>query len=218
MLGTWQLHRYHFKKNLLDTYQQRVNASPVAFASLNLQGDVQFTRVAVNGEYDNDLIMLVQNRPHEDQMGFEVLTPLKIVGEKKLLLVDRGWVDGKGSQQPPQLNPVLTEQQITGDIKLQNEYQFILGQNIFAPNARPLVMQKIDVAEISRVTHQEFFPFVLRLSPSAENGFVRDWIITTVLPQRHMAYAVQWFGMMFALMIAYFCFCCEKVREKKHAS
>jgi surfeit locus 1 family protein len=213
MLGIWQLHRYHFKKNLLDTYQQRVAANPIPFASLNLQ-NAQFTRVAVSGEYENDLMMIVQNRPHDEQMGFEILTPLKIAGEKKLLLVDRGWIDGKGTQQFPQINSLQGFQQITGDIKLQNEYQFILGQNIPAPDSKPLVMQKIDIAEISRVTHQEFFPFVLRLSPTADNGFVRDWVITTVMPQRHMAYAVQWFAMMFALVIAYLCFCCEKLREQ----
>ncbi len=217
-LGVWQLHRYHFKKNLLDTYQQRLTASPTPLSHIpSAVETLQFLPVSAEGRYLNDMTMLLQNQFHEDKVGFDVLTPFQIPGDTKLLLVDRGWVGQTDDQQLPKILSITGEQKVVGHIKLLNEYVFILGKNIYSPDMSPLVMQKIDIADISRITHQAFYPFVVRLNAEVGPGYVRDWTITTVMPERHMAYAVQWFVMAVVLMIAYFCFCCEKMKEDDHA-
>jgi surfeit locus 1 family protein len=151
----------------------------------------------------------LQNRPYKERMGFEVITPLKIGDDKLLLLVDRGWV--AGDQTPPAVKAVVDEQQISGEIKLLNEHQFILGKNILNASDSPLLMQKMDVKELENVTHLAFYPYLLRLSANEPNGFIRDWIITAVQPERHLGYAVQWFAMALTLLIACFCFCCKKL-------
>jgi surfeit locus 1 family protein len=213
-LGKWQLHRYHYKQHLLAQYEKNKILPALPFAQWNAENTVQqFQRVAVSGDYVNELTVLLQNRPYKERQGVEVITPLKIAGQKALLLVDRGWIAQDETQRLPAIGPVTSAQQISGEVKLLNEYQFILGKNILDSDAKPIVMQKIDVDELSRVTHQEFYPFILRLSADAPDGFVRDWVISTVQPERHLGYAVQWFAMAFALLIAYFCFCCEKVKS-----
>lgn len=186
VLGVWQVHRYHYKKLLLSASHQLT---------------------AFSGHYENALTILLQNRFYKGQAGFEVVTPLRIPGQKKLLLVDRGWTPSSHIPSVPE------EQHIKGYIKLLNEFQFILGKNTSNPTAIPLVMQKIDIDEISQITHQTYYPFVLRLDKNEANGFVREWVITTILPERHMGYAVQWFLMAIVLVIAYFCFCCERVKN-----
>lgn len=213
-LGNWQLHRYHYKKDLLLAQQNGVVSKPflTAFRSGD---DLQFQRVTVGGYYRNDLTMLLQNRMQNGRLGFEVVTPLQIEGEKRLLLVDRGWVQKPRDQNFPRLEPVRAKQFIAGDIKLLNEYQFILGKNILTPVSFPLMLQKLDVAEIERVTQQAFFPFVLRLGEDQPNGFARHWVVTTVPPARHMAYAVQWFVLAVVVLVAYLCFCCERVKNDK---
>jgi len=219
VLGVWQVHRYQYKKTLLFTYQHRLESAPVPFSPLmlglnvsrqNADQTLQFQPVEMEGHYVNALTMLVQNQVYKGQMGVEVLTPLQIAGEKKLLLVDRGWVRKPNNDTMPSIKPISGTQRINGYIKILNEYQFILGKNIYYPSASPIVMQKIDTDEISRMTHQSFYPFILRLGDSGAAGYVRDWTIITVLPQRHMGYAVQWFLMAMVLFIAYFCFCCER--------
>ena len=209
-LGVWQLHRYDYKKNLLATYQQRLASLPKPFQA----DSQQFQTIVVTGRYLNQLTMLVQNRFYKDQPGFEVLTAFKIPHDEKLLLIDRGWISSqfreKGNLSTH--SPVHGNDVVVGYVKFLNEYQFILGENILYPNASPIVMQKIDTKKLSEITHQAFYPFILRLSANQPNGFVRDWTITTVLPERHMGYAVQWFAMAFVLLIAYFCFCCERVK------
>jgi surfeit locus 1 family protein len=206
-LGVWQLHRYHFKKNLQDAYQAQQSQAPTSLSQLDIThpANLQFRKIHVEGEFLNNQTVFLQNQFHENQVGFDVLTPLQIPGEKKLLLVDRGWVSDNGRPNvAPSIPAVLGQQKIIGDIKNQNEFQFILGAAILRPNARPLLIQKVDVKALSDVTKQDYFPFYVRLSPGSPNGFVRDWIVTTVTPERHMGYAIQWFLMAGILLIAYF--------------
>lgn len=218
ILGNWQLHRYHYKIYLLTTFQQRLQAPAKPLSQvIASRENLQFQHVMAMGDYRNDLTAVVQNQFYHDQLGFEVLTPFRIAGENKLLLVDRGWVKAVDNQSVPLLpltNKVSTEQTVKGYIKLINEYQFTLGKNILNPNVAPIVMQKIDIKELSQLTHQAFYPFIVRLDRTQPNGFIRDWTITSVLPERHMAYAVQWYAMAIALLLAFILFCCQRVEDK----
>jgi surfeit locus 1 family protein len=216
-LGIWQLQRYHFKKTLLDTYQARLTSLPKNFLQLKDPAvNLQFQRVKVQGDYLNELTFLQQNRYYHDQMGYDVITPLRIPGQQKLLLVDRGWIPKSYNQIMTSIENVNGKQSLVGYIKLLDEYQFILGKNILDPTIKPMLVQKIDVDEISQLMHQSFYPFILRLDASQSHGFIRDWTIATVLPQRHMAYAVQWFALALVLLIAYFGFCCERLESKEN--
>lgn len=207
-LGIWQIHRYHYKKNLLNTYQHNLASPPKAFLPLTKTTDsLQFQHVFVTGHYLDSL--LIQNQFHQNQIGFEVLTPLQIPGEKKLLLIDRGWVLKN--------NPVTAptgEQRITGYIKLLNEYRFILGKNILEPNTKPLTMQKIDIDELSHITGESYFPYILRLDPNEPHGFARNWMIVSAPPERHLAYAVQWFLLAIAVVILFVYFCFSRERSQ----
>jgi surfeit locus 1 family protein len=215
VLGNWQLHRYHYKKNLLATFQQNNQAEAIPL--LRLQGvnaqATQFKPVAVSGRYRNDLTVVLQNRSYQNKMGFEVLTPLALSGEKKLIWIDRGWIPQKNNQAVPFIAAAVHPENITGTIKLLNEYQFILGNNILNANSMPRVLQKMDIKALSELTHEDYYPFILRLNPKAQDGFTRDWPLLAVMPERHLGYAVQWFVMAMALAIAYFCFCCERVKH-----
>lgn len=204
LLGIWQVHRYHFKKALLMTYQKHASQAAVPFLKLlKSQEDVQFQHVKVRGYYVNDAMILIQNRFYHGQLGYEVITPLRIPGQATFLLVDRGWVAKPPTAPLPTIEGVVAPQQITGTLKLLNEYQFILGKNIFDTESLPIVVQKIDIQELNQLTHLSFYPFILRLDPSNQNGFQREWTITTIPPERHMAYAVQWFALSVVLCVGY---------------
>jgi surfeit locus 1 family protein len=212
VLGVWQFQRYHFKKNLLATYDSRLKSIPKNLIPFSGSPDQwQFQHVIVQGTLDNAATMLVQNQLHEGQMGYEVLTPLKISGEKRLLLVDRGWIASNKLDSLPKID--ANPKTLTGYIKLATESQFMLGKNIYDTQKIPLVMQKIDINELSGITQQSFFPFVLRLQTDLHDGLTQNWIISTVMPERHLGYTIQWFLMAIVLIIAYLCFCCEKIKK-----
>lgn len=218
LLGGWQLHRFHHKKMLVRSYEGRLKELPKPLEFLSEKMDeIQFQPITAEGDYINELSMFIQNRMHENKQGFEVLTPLRIRNNDKLLLVNRGWVEKPKGQTLPTLLSLKGIQHIVGYIKRVDEYQFILGKNILEPVTYPLVMQKIDMNEISRLTGQPFYPFIVRLDPAVQNGFVRDWVISVIPPERHRMYAVQWFSFAFILLLAYFGFCIERVRESDNA-
>lgn len=210
LLGIWQLHRYAYKKTLLITYQKRLVDAPKNFKQVVNTGDLQFQSVKVQGHYLNAFTILVQNRFYHDELGFEVLTPLQMAHDNTLLLIDRGWIKKPDNKLLPEIQTVNEAVNLTGHIKLLDEYQFILGKNILQPNDKPLVAQRVNVNEFSQAMHQSFYPFIVRLNSNETSGYVRDWTIVTVTPARHMAYAVQWFALAFVLLIAWLCFCCEE--------
>jgi surfeit locus 1 family protein len=210
LLGIWQIHRYYYKKSLLVSYQACATASPKVFSEVIKQkGNLQFLPVSVDGNYMTTLTVLMPTQ-YQGQEGFEILTPMKLSNDKKLLLVDRGWIAKAQDQRLPKIAVVTGRQHITGYIKY-NEYRFILGSNILSENIVPMVVQRIDIDEMCNVTHHDFYPFMLRLNPKEPNGFVRDWSIATIVPERHLAYALQWFGLAVVVVIGYIAFCRNKI-------
>jgi surfeit locus 1 family protein len=214
-LGVWQLHRYEYKKILLTTWQKRLNDVPKPFEEIIKKNNLAFQAVKVKGNYMNINTVLIENHFYHGQPGYEILTPLKISNDEKWIWIDRGWIVKPQTGTIPFIPPVDGEQEITGHIKIQDEYQFILGKNIYNPDNLPLIVQRIDINEFSQVMHQSFYPFVLRLNANEPNGYIRDWTIVTVTPARHVMYAIQWFAFALILLIGYFCFCCEE--KNKHA-
>jgi surfeit locus 1 family protein len=213
LLGVWQVHRYHDKKAMLTTFERRAMELPEPFQWLSgSEDELQFQPVSVEGHYDNNLIMFVQNRMHEGRLGYEVLTPMRLEGSDKLLLVDRGWLEKPDDKALPDILPIKKKQRVKGYIKFLNEYQFILGKNIIESSQNPVVMQKIDIDELSQLTHQTFYPFIVRLDPASKNGFVRHWVIASVSPERHVMYAVQWFAFAILILVGYACFSIERMR------
>ena len=212
VLSHWQFQRYHYKKQLLDTYQQRTTAQPQLFPLISLiQKDLRFLKVKFEGFYLNEQTMLVQNQFYQDQIGYEVLTPFKVLGQNKMVIVDRGWIPRGSSQQLPVVPNADTVSEVVGQIKYYDEYQFILGKNILNKLQKPLVMQKVDMNELQDDLQESLYPFVLRLDATQPNGFVRQWEITNVIPERHLGYAFQWIAMAVALIIAYIFSCIQKI-------
>jgi surfeit locus 1 family protein len=59
-------------------------------------------------------------------------------------------------------------------------------------------------AEVSAQSGIALRDYQLLLDPSAPDGFVRDWHPGGTAPDRHVAYAVQWFGLALTVVAIYF--------------
>jgi len=202
-LAVWQLHRYRYKKELLQQFQDAASAQPIGLSQINKFQDIRFRHIRVRGHYINKKSMLIQHRRYQEQPGFDVLTPFEVEGSQKILLVNRGWVPMQSNRQSPALQSIYGIQTIVGTIKTVSHRSFILGKNILNPSKWPLIMQKINISEISKLTQYKLYPFILRLDANQANGFVRDWKVVTTKPERHLGYALQWFGLGFVLIIVY---------------
>jgi cytochrome oxidase assembly protein ShyY1 len=49
----------------------------------------------------------------------------------------------------------------------------------------------------------KLFPFVVNLAPEPNSEFVRNWQPVVMSPEKHLGYAVQWFGLGIAALTIY---------------
>ncbi len=146
-------------------------------------------------------------------------TPLLLQGIDVHLLVNRGWLPvGPDRGQLPDL--AVSEQTLTevGLIVATPASGLVLGSSGYDEDGWPRVVQQVDLARIEEQLGAPLLPFVLRLSPNSEHGYVREWQIRPGLsPERHVGYAVQWFALALALVALCMWAAVRRVPEGNHA-
>ncbi len=94
-LGFWQLHRYHERSSANARIDAAVAAAPVPVGQVLTVRQpppaAAWTRVQVTGEYDPAHEIVARERTVNNQVGFEIVDPLRLPGGTAVL-VDRGWL------------------------------------------------------------------------------------------------------------------------------
>lgn len=94
-LGIWQLDRLEWRRAFNARATSQLNAPRLdlnASQPVDSLYDMEYRSVTVSGSYDFSQEVLLRNQVWGDQMGYHVLTPLKIDGTDWYVLVDRGWI------------------------------------------------------------------------------------------------------------------------------
>ncbi|MHB1271899.1 MAG: SURF1 family protein [Rhodanobacter sp.] len=205
-LGVWQLHRADYKEALLRRYAASSSAPLQDFVRVaGTPPADSFPRVRVRGHYLADRRYLLDNPRHDERGGVEVFAPLELPGQRRLLLVDLGFLPGNGTAQAPRLPPLPA-----GDVSLQGSYVpppptgFEMGGNALARQTRwPKDSIFLDPAEIAHDLGRPLYPRVLALDAEPASGYVREhtFDFSTMPPARHRAYAFQWFSFALAAVV-----------------
>jgi cytochrome oxidase assembly protein ShyY1 len=95
-LGNWQLSRYHERSTVNARIDAAARRAPVPLGQVVTPGQpvpsgAAWTRVSATGRYDPGHEILARDRSLDNQVGFEVLTPL-VLADGSAVLVDRGWL------------------------------------------------------------------------------------------------------------------------------
>lgn len=194
-LGNWQLDRAAFKAEI----QARRTAAGTAAVALPAAADfarIDTLHVHAEGRWLADRTVWIDNRTHDGRAGVHLVTPLRL-DDGSLLYVNRGWaplVDrARLPQAPLSRGPVSVE----GFVVHPDTHGFTLAGG----DARPELWTRIDPARLVRhAGTAAVYPVVLELQSELKDGLVRDWAPPAQGPQRHRAYALQWFA--FAAMAA----------------
>jgi cytochrome oxidase assembly protein ShyY1 len=202
-LGVWQLQRAEEKHEILSTIAQRRSELPISMEQLLQRQQPAFSQVQLRGHYLDDKLVLMDNKIYQGQFGYEVIMPFR---ERNggLLLVSRGWVNGSlDRNQLPVVEPVAGAIELLGEVYVPLGEAFTLGSTEL-PDGWPKRIQSLDVAALSAAMNATLYPYVIRLRESSVNAFVPHWQDVNMQPQKHTAYAVQWFAMAAALVVLYF--------------
>lgn len=206
-LGRWQLQRADEKALAQVAFEQREQAAPTNIAQLPAQPE-PYTRVAAIGHFDNAHSFLLDNRMLHGRFGYEVITPFILQqatadGEApRLLLVNRGWIEGDPARrQRPAIVAVEGEVQLNGYVYRDNTKLTFFGNG--DEQQWPKLVQNLIVEDLQQRLGQSVFPFILRLDAGAPGALRAEWQVISMAPERHVAYAVQWFAMAFTLVIVW---------------
>lgn len=203
MLGVWQLHRAEQKRQL-----QRQFAEGAA-TLVELTGDLptlpRYQRVRTRGTFDNEHQFLLENMMYNGVPGYYVLSILQLTGGKGRLVVNRGWLPASADRKVPSgLSLPVGERLLTGRLDLLPRPGLKLeSQTPGASAPWPRLVVFPDMAELAEQVSSDLYPMVLLLDASAEDGFKRDWSPVNFGPERHIAYAVQWFALAATLLVIF---------------
>ncbi len=211
-LGFWQLDRAEQKRVILELQQQRVGATVVDLANVVRETDNQFRNVATN-IVDDVRVFLVDNKVRHGRSGYEVLMPLRVrVGDgEQWLLLNRGWLPGGSDRSALPSVPAFKPGMINGYLYRSQGKGIVLKAQVWPKNKWPLVIQSIDIDKISAHLGVDIYPYLLRVvansvadsgnTPGQRSSLETGWQVVNALPEKSVAYAVQWFAMAFALVI-----------------
>jgi surfeit locus 1 family protein len=209
-LGKWQLDRAAWKQALIDAHAARIAepARPLRDVLTESPAEQKYRQVMAQGAYDLDHQLLLDNQVHEGMVGYHVLTPLRLDGMgtgNDWVLVNRGWVPmgATRSQLPPVPGPAGPVT-VRAMVRLPPDKIFRLEAVEEPISGWPQVIQQVEIGPIEKRLGHRLLPLVLLLDPNDTGGFVRDWKpVYGITPDRHRAYAAQWFTLALVLLMIY---------------
>jgi len=199
-LGFWQLDRANEKRAIEDQIANANSFDVELVTSVEFLKDREYYHVRLQGSYVGDKQFVYDNQIVDQVSGYYVLTPLVLKGDSKAVLINRGFIPWNGRRDKLadiDISEKLTEVkvQISKPVKrMELEASEIAGEF-------PVLIQALDLDDMSTIAALDFINVVGLLSPESENGFVRQWEPYTGSIERHIGYAVQWFLM--ALVLAF---------------
>ena len=205
-LGLWQLERAAWKQGLVDAHEASTQLAPVDLGRLIESGELAaFRPVMLRGQYDLAHQLLLDNRTYQGHAGYHVLTPLRLADGESVVLVNRGWVPtGLDRAVLPELPGPAGPVAIEAVTRLPPEKLFRLGDVEERNAGWPKVVQQLDMAHLEKLLDTGLLPVILLLDASDMHGFVREWQpVYGVTPDKHRAYAAQWFTLALVLLLIY---------------
>ncbi len=207
-LGVWQLGRAQEKRLFIK--QQELGAASAEIIILTSHADInadelRYKKTQVIGHYDKAHQFLIDNQFSAGKVGYFVLTPFILQGETIGVLVNRGWV------------PLNLDRTVLPEVEINDEATVVSGRINHFPSVGiklagaeiptdswPSVLQVVDTEVLGKKLTYPLMPFQIELDKDQPAGFKRDWQATTImLPEQHIAYAIQWFALAITLTILF---------------
>ncbi len=207
-LGTWQLQRLAWKQGLMAQVEERARIDPVglsvALRRWSETEDVEYMRVRLKGTFvhglERHLYTVVKGRP-----GWRIVTPVR-TAEGAIVMVDRGFV-------PDKLKSVDARAagQIEGDVAITGLARAPGRRNAFTPDADTdrniwywRDLDGMAATVLAADERERLVPFFVEAGKSpVPGGWPKGGVTRVKFTNRHLGYAVTWYGLALALLLVY---------------
>ena len=211
-LGYWQLQRAESKTEQLTQIAALQSQGVMSWQQMQqLPSDWNKTglQISISGVLDTQQYWLLDNQVYQGQVGYDVLTLLRLQQSKQTLLVNLGWVKAPLTrQQLPSINLPSTPLAMTVQLKQGKLSGFTLQDAQHKTDtAWPKRVQIIDLALFAQQTGRDMIDFIGYRQGIADEIAAPHYQAVVMSPEKHQAYAVQWLLIAIAcLVIAVFAF------------
>ncbi|MCG6964902.1 MAG: SURF1 family protein [Chromatiaceae bacterium] len=206
-LGYWQMGRATAKQAMLEQRAASELAAPLPLDRRTpLSVADRYRPARVRGHYVDEQQWLLDNRVYQGQPGYHVFTPFRIEGEDApSLLVNRGWVSLGASREFLPALPVSDDLvTLSGRLDSPASVGLVIGEVPLRSVADRVVVQSLDIPALADARSLPLLRYALVIDDGQPGGLQYDWSpIPEMGPEKHLGYAVQWFGLAVALLIIF---------------
>jgi len=215
-LGFWQLDRAQQKENLLVRAVSN-DVLPISQWPSAVNGQL----VNLTGNYLTQFQFLVDNKPFEGQAGYDLIVPfVENIGDERVVFwVNLGWKKASIDRDVFTQTALPTESlEVLARVYLPEKKAFRLSDKQFANSGWPKRVQYFApdffATSIGLDSTRLASGFELRLEEHQPGLQVRRWLPSLLMPPaKHLAYAVQWFLLAFALIVLVVVFLVRHFKE-----
>ncbi len=203
-LGFWQLSRAQEKQDRLDLLANDHNPPITCVSTIDKSVLNKFEKVDFELKLARERSILVENKIQNGELGYHVLNIAKDPVSKKFILVNRGWVEGAANRADiPVVALPERDWKITGRVYPVNSQ--MLSQKAELEIFDKIVRLPILDTHMLLLLEDEFGitlePYLLRLDSESDGALKVDWAWISMTPEKHLGYALQWFGLSLAFLI-----------------
>jgi surfeit locus 1 family protein len=218
-LGNWQLDRKAWKEDIIARIGARTTAPPVGLAEANDRvragGDAEYLRVVARGRFLNDKERYFYAPDPELGPGYHVYTPFEVAGEGAVLFVNRGFVpEALKAPEARKAGQLGGEVEVTGLVRMPGKKGFFTPDNDPKSNLwfwRDFAgLLRSVFADAERAT----IPLFLEAEAAAPGGWPKGGATRLEIPNRHLEYALTWFGLAAALLAVFAAYAASRARSE----
>ena len=216
-LGVWQLNRAAQKLALKAEMDARAQQAPWGQSDLLAAAhpsDGVYRSVTLTGRWVQGHDVYLDNRQMDGHVGFFVVTPLRLSGSDRVVLVQRGWVprDFNDRQRVPPMVSPADEVQVVGRLAPPPARLYE-----FAGSPPGPIRQNIDLASYALETGLNLLPVSVQQTGPDSDGLMRHWPAPAVDVSKHHGYAFQWFALCALVALLYLWFQILVPRRKRNS-
>jgi len=208
-LGTWQLERLAWKEGLIANISQRAHSEPIALElaeqSEAAGKDVEYLRVKAEGQFLHDKERHLFAFDSKYASGFHVFTPLKLA-DGSVVIVNRGYVPSELKDPAKrESGHVVGVVEIVGLVRRPEEPGTFTPENNIAGNFWYWRDLDAMAASVFGQEQPRLIPFFIdaEAEPTAPSGWPKGGVTRLELPNRHLEYAITWYGLAAALIAVF---------------
>lgn len=211
-LGFWQLDRLEARRAFNARVQAQLDQPALELHGVALEvnlTEMDYRAVVVEGEYDFSQEVALRNQAREGQWGVDLITPLRIAGSDRAVLVNRGWIPGDDFQsgnwekyaEPGRvkINGMIRASQSKPDFGRRSDPTPAPGQG------RLEAWNFVNVTGIANQVSYPLLPIYIQQAPDpAWTGMpYRSLPHLELTEGSHLGYALQWFTFATILGLGY---------------